>query len=45
MALSIGNTHSLAVNQKGRLYTWGWNDNGQCARDPDETSVQITTAK
>lgn len=28
MSLSIGSTHSIAVNSKGKVYAWGWNDNG-----------------
>ena len=23
----------IVVNGKGKTYVWGWNDNGQCARD------------
>lgn len=31
MSVSAGQTHSLIVNSKGKVFTWGWNDNGQCA--------------
>ena len=26
--LTIGTSHSIAVNNKSRLFTWGWNDSG-----------------
>jgi len=28
MSVSAGQTHSMIVNSKGKVYTWGWNDNG-----------------
>jgi len=28
--ISLGSTHSLAASSKGKLYSWGWNDRGQC---------------
>lgn len=28
MSLSTGSTHCMAVNSKGRVFAWGWNDNG-----------------
>ena len=28
MSIQTGETHSLAVNTKGKVFTWGWNDNG-----------------
>lgn len=34
MFLSVGQSHSLASTGRGKVYAWGWNDNGQCARDP-----------
>ena len=34
MQVEIGTSHSMAVSGKGKLYSWGWNDNGQCAKDP-----------
>eukprot|EP00347_Sterkiella_histriomuscorum_P008181 403346072 len=41
MQLQVGSTHTLAINQKGRLYCWGWNDNGQCAKNINEQSEVI----
>eukprot|EP00351_Strombidinopsis_sp_SopsisLIS2011_P000459 CAMPEP_0116886726 /NCGR_PEP_ID=MMETSP0463-20121206/20674_1 /TAXON_ID=181622 /ORGANISM="Strombidinopsis sp, Strain SopsisLIS2011" /LENGTH=120 /DNA_ID=CAMNT_0004547631 /DNA_START=1628 /DNA_END=1990 /DNA_ORIENTATION=+ len=35
MHVQIGTSHSMAVSGKGKLYCWGWNDNGQCAKDPN----------
>jgi alpha-tubulin suppressor-like RCC1 family protein len=26
--MANGSAHSIAVNQRGKLYAWGWNDNG-----------------
>jgi len=34
MNLQVGQSHSIASTGRGRTYVWGWNDNGQCARDP-----------
>lgn len=28
----------MAVNQRGKLYAWGWNENGQCAKNPDDAT-------
>lgn len=35
MQVQVGTCHSVAVSGKGKLYSWGWNDNGQCAKDPN----------
>lgn len=24
----------MACTGKGKMYNWGWNDNGQCGKDP-----------
>lgn len=34
MMCAVGTSHSLASTGRGKQYCWGWNDNGQCARDP-----------
>ena len=34
MQLQVGQSHSMACTGRGKAYCWGWNDNGQCARDP-----------
>ena len=34
MMCNVGTSHSLATTGRGKSYCWGWNDNGQCARDP-----------
>jgi alpha-tubulin suppressor-like RCC1 family protein len=26
--MANGSAHTIAVNQRGKLYAWGWNDNG-----------------
>ena len=28
--ISIGEGHSLAINSRGKVYTWGWNNKSQC---------------
>ena len=35
MDLQLGTSHSVAVCGKGKAYAWGWNDNGQCSKDPN----------
>ena len=43
MMCEVGNSHSLASTSRGKQFCWGWNDNGQCARDPlkcDEVIVR-----
>ena len=37
--MSHGSTHTVAINQKGKLYAWGWNDNGQCAKDSNISEI------
>lgn len=43
MSIQTGETHSLAVNTKGKVFTWGWNDNGQCAKDPEIMEVCLNS--
>lgn len=46
MKLQTGTSHSIACNGKGKTYCWGWNDNGQCAKDMnyvDEIIVRNTS--
>ncbi len=31
--ISLGSTHTLVTSSKGRLYSWGWNDRGQCGHE------------
>ena len=33
----VGNCHSMALNSEGKVYTWGWNNFGQCGAYPDST--------
>ena len=35
--LFLGNCHSMALNSEGKVYTWGWNNYGQCGAYPDST--------
>ena len=47
MQLSVGQSHTIACTGRGSLYVWGWNDNGQCAKDPflvDEVIIKNTKA-
>ena len=39
MHLSAGLTHTMIVNSKGKVFTWGWNDNGQCAKSSNINEV------
>lgn len=34
----LGSTHTLAVNNKSKLYSWGWNDYGQLGHNPAEVT-------
>ena len=34
--VALGSTHSIVVNNKSRLFTWGWNDSGQLGHNPYE---------
>ena len=43
MHLSVGQSHTIATSGRGKTYVWGWNDNGQCAKDPflcDEVTIK-----
>ena len=33
----VGNCHSMALNSEGKVYTWGWNNYGQCGAYPEST--------
>ena len=37
----IGNCHSIALNSEGKIYTWGWNNFGQCGAYPDSTKQKF----
>lgn len=41
MKLQVGTSHSLACNGRGKTYSWGWNDNGQCAKDTSKVDEVI----
>ena len=46
LKLQIGTTHSVACNGRGKTFCWGWNDNGQCAKDPmyhDEVVIKTSS--
>ena len=30
--ISVGNTHSIVLNSKSKVFGFGWNDNGQCGQ-------------
>ena len=34
--ITLGSTHTLAVNNRSKLYSWGWNDSGQLGHNPSE---------
>jgi len=33
----ISNTHSMILNSEGKVFTWGWNNYGQCGTFPEYT--------
>ena len=33
----IGNCHSMVLNSEGKVFTWGWNNYGQCGAYPEST--------
>ena len=33
----ISNTHSMILNSEGKVFTWGWNNYGQCGAFPEYT--------
>ena len=33
----VGNCHSMALNSEGKVYTWGWNNFGQCGAYSNST--------
>jgi len=41
MKIELGATHTMAVNLKGKVYCWGWNDNGQCAKSSQELNEVV----
>lgn len=46
MQVSLGQCHTVASTGRGKAYIWGWNDNGQCGRDPmmcDEVVIKSSS--
>ncbi|KAH9520637.1 RCC1 and BTB domain-containing protein 1 [Dermatophagoides farinae] len=41
--IACGGWHSAAVNLKGELFVWGWNQTGQCGHDDLKTNVLSPT--
>lgn len=39
--ISTGSCHTILANSKGRLYSWGWNNYGQCGHPSETTSSSI----
>ena len=33
----VGNCHSMVLNSEGKVFSWGWNNYGQCGAFPDST--------
>ena len=33
----VGNCHSMVLNSEGKVFTWGWNNYGQCGAFPETT--------
>lgn len=42
--MAHGSTHTVAVNQRGKVYAWGWNDNGQCAKETEVAEVIVNSS-
>lgn len=34
--VTLGSSHTLAISNKSKLYSWGWNEFGQCGHSSDE---------
>jgi alpha-tubulin suppressor-like RCC1 family protein len=41
MNISAGQSHTLIVNSKQKVFVWGWNDNGQCSKPFDINEVTL----
>ena len=39
-AFSLGSMHTMVINSKGKMYSYGWNDKGQCCHSPDEVEIK-----
>lgn len=35
IAIAAGKNHSLAIDERGQIWSWGWNINGQCGLEND----------
>jgi len=35
LSVSMGTTHTIAVNAKSQIFTWGCNEHGQCGCCPE----------
>ncbi|VDN96919.1 unnamed protein product [Rodentolepis nana] len=42
ISISAGAEHSLALTEDGQLWTWGWNEHGNCGVDPEEMGNVLT---
>jgi alpha-tubulin suppressor-like RCC1 family protein len=43
--IDIGSTHTIIVNSKGKVYTFGWNNFGQCGISSDGNKLIIFMIK
>jgi alpha-tubulin suppressor-like RCC1 family protein len=34
--ISLGTSHTVCVNNKSKIFAWGWNEASQCAKNPYE---------
>ena len=42
MNITAGQTHTMIVTSKCKVYTWGWNDNGQCTKPFDLNEIILS---
>lgn len=41
MTIKAGQSHTLLINSKQKVFVWGWNDNGQCAKNLDLNEIVL----
>ena len=40
VAIAAGGWHSAALNRKGELFVWGWNEQGQCGQQEGDVAAK-----
>lgn len=40
ISIAAGSEHSMALDRNGQLWTWGWNEHGNCGNGSTENQIR-----